>query len=277
MLNIIKSDLYRILRGKAIYIVLAVIVVLELMSILVMSPGSIGISTSTNMPITDAEFQLELSQAKSLGDFREIMKKYIDGEIDRGILANNVNLYYCFIVVVIIVLCTDFSSKTIKNSLSSAISRKKYYFSKLILILSLGTFIILFNNYFTYFTNLAINGEKFACSFEEITKITLMQLPMLYGMISILVCFASIFRKKSTFNTVAIPFMMVVQIISGIIISVFRLKGELFYNYELQYALTNLASMPETNYIIKCILLGIAYIIVFNVIGYLTFKKAEIK
>ena len=69
---------------------------------------------------------------------------------------------------------------------------------------------------------------------------------------------------------------MVVQLIGMAIINLFKLKGD-FFNYEIQMALSNLASNPSSDYIGKCILLGVVYIIVFNVIGYYAFKKSEIK
>lgn len=277
MLNIIKADLYRILRGKTIYVVILIITALTVISVVTMSPGSIGIQTNSSVNLQDIEAQQKIINAKSLDDFRSVMKEYQEGELDKAIVGGNINLYYFFIVIVVIVLCTDFSNKTIKNTLSSAISRRKYYFSKLLLIIGLCTIIVLYNNYFTYFLNLMINGEKFASNFGEFTKITLMQFPIIYGIISLLVCFAALLRKKSSFNTLAIPFLMIVQIVITIIVSVFRLNGEIFYKYEVQYILTNLVNSQDISYIINCFILGIIYILVFNAIGYLAFKKAEIK
>ena len=45
MLNIIKSDLYRILKGKAIYIAIIIMFVMATFSIFGMSPGYIGTTT----------------------------------------------------------------------------------------------------------------------------------------------------------------------------------------------------------------------------------------
>lgn len=275
MLNIIKSDLFRILRGKAIYIAIILMIVMTLTSVIGMSPGYVGISVGTED--VDNEFNEELRNANTLSEVRNVMKKHCEFELDKEILGSNTNLYYFFIVIVVIVICTDFSNKSIKNTLSSAISRKKYYFSKLILVFVIGTALILINNYGMYILNIIINGKKFSSNLWEFTKVVLVQLPLLYGIISLLVSFAFIFRKTSTFNTVAIPFVMVVQLIGMGIINLFKINGEFFYNYELQYALANLVTNPANDYIIKCTMLGIMYIIVFNLIGYFTFKKVEIK
>ena len=82
------------------------------------------------------------------------MKEYGAYPLDKEQLGANANLYYFFIIVVVIVLVTDLSNSTAKNTLSSAISRKKYYMSKLITCIGLGTFLVLINNYGSYIINL---------------------------------------------------------------------------------------------------------------------------
>ena len=135
-----------------------------------MSPGHIGIATRTSIDISDIEMMEKISNAKTLGEFREIMKSNSAFALDKDIVGQNINLYYLFIVITAIVLATDFSNKSIKNTISSAVTRKEYYFSKLLLILGLGTFLILFNNYSTYIVNLIINGKIFSTSLLEFTK-----------------------------------------------------------------------------------------------------------
>ena len=277
MINIIKSDLYRILKGKAIYIILAVITMLTVVSVVGMMPGHIGLSIDSNVDMNDLELIEKISNAKSLGEYREIMKSDGAFALDKDIVGENINLYYIFIVITVIVLATDFSNKSIKNTISSAISRKEYYFSKLLLILGLGTFLILFNNCGAYILNLIINGEAFSTPLLEFAKLTIIQLPLLYGIISLLVCFAFVLKKTSIFNSISIPFIMGIQLIATGIINLFKLKADWFYNYEIQLALTKLVNDPTNKYVISCTILGIVYIVVFNIIGYYAFKKAEIR
>ena len=277
MINIIKSDLYRILKGKAIYIVLLVIIAMLTVSVVAMSPGNIGVSNTADMEASDLELIAKLSTTKTLGEYRKIMKESGAFSLDKDIIGANSNLYYLFIVIVVIVIATDFSNKSIKNSISSAISRKKYYISKLVLTLGLGTFLILFNNYSTYILNLIINGKEFSTPLLEFTKLTIVQLPLLYGIISLLVCFAFVLKKTSLFNSIAIPFLMIVQLIITGITNLCKVKADWYTNYGIQTALTKLVNNPTNKYIITCAILGIAYIIIFNVIGYYVFKKSEIK
>lgn len=276
MLNIIKADLYRLVRSKGLYIAIALVVLIAILSIVTLSGPTLGFSVGTNADSVDVETMQKISAAKSLGEFRSVMKSFGPFELDRDILKQNGNLYFFFIAFVAIIITKDFSSKTIKNTLTSAISRKKYYISKILLVLGVSNLVILFNNYFSYFLNLIVNGKEFASSIGEITKITLYQLPLLYGIICLLVCIAFITRKTSIFNTISIPFLMVFQFIVITITQLLRIKADWFTNYDLQWAMLKLANNPANDYILKCGLLGLAYVVIFGLIGYYAFKKAEI-
>ena len=279
MLNIIKSDLYRIFRGKSIYVAIIIILILASVSCFAMSPGHIGIASSSieETDYDNEELLEKVYETDSIMETREIMKEYGSFPLDKSQLGANANLYYFFIIVVVIVLVTDLSNSTAKNTLSSAISRKKYYFSKLITCLGLGTVLILINNYGSYVINLIMNGKEFSAGILEITKLTILQLPILYAIISMLVCIGFCFRKTGTFNSITIPLIMVVQLVIMGVATLFHLDGANILNYEFQYIIGNLVANPSNTYILKTLVLAIFYIIAFNVIGYSVFRKTEIK
>ncbi len=277
MINIIKSDLYRILKGKAIYIVLTIITILIMVSVVGLSAGTIGLSFDTGSDTSDVGLATEVNNAKTLGEYRRIIKNSGAFALDKEIIGTNTNLYYFFIVITVIVLAADFSVKSIKNTISSAISRKEYYFSKLLLVLGLSTFLVLFNNYGAYLLNLIINGKAFSTPLLEFTKLTIMQLPLLYGIISLLVCLAFVFKKVSLFNSISIPLIVIVQIIMISVTNLFKLNATWINDYEIQTALMKLVNNPTNKYAVSCAILGVMYIIIFNIIGYYSFKKAEIK
>ena len=268
MINIMKSDLYRILKGKVIYIVLLVVIFVSILNSMLMQAGNVGISFEKDID--------NLNDVSNLKEYRDLVKEVERFELDKDILGHNINLYYLFFIIVAIILTTDFSNKSIKNTLSSAITKKEYYFSKLFLILAISTILVFFNNYLNYFMNLIINGKKFASPLGEIIKITVIQLPLLYGIISLLTCFAFILRRTSLFNTISIPFIVLIQLLAEGGINLFKIKADWFYDYELQFALEKLANSPTNQYIITCMILAIVYIMIFNIIGYISFKKAEI-
>ena len=279
MLNLIKADLYRVFKGKSIYIALIILLSLISISCFTMSPGHIGIVTTkdTSDVIYDEELNQKLSNTNSIIETRRLVKEYGSYPIDKLQLGANINLYYFFIIIVAVVLVNDLSNSTAKNTLSSAISRKKYYASKLITCLLLGTGLILINNYIFYFLNLIMNGTNFSSGILEITKLTILQLPILYGIISLLVCLGFCFKKSANFNSITIPLIILVQLTIMGIATLFHLDANHLLSYELQYILTNLVTNQTTTYLVKTTLLGLIYFIGFTAIGYTVFKKAEIK
>lgn len=273
MINQIKADLFRIFRGKAIYITILLMLVMSLTSVYMLSPGQVGLNVGTSQ-MTEEEIK-EYSEFKSLADIRNYQLEHDSFDLDSEIIAQNNNLYYFFIVIVILVLCTDFSNKTLKNAISTSTSRKHYFIAKTLLIFGLCTLLIVINNYGLHFMNLLCNGSKFTANLSTITKVTFLQLPLLYGIISLLCCLAFVIRKLSLFNGVTIPFIMVFQLILMFISSIFG-NNELL-KYEFQTALVSLTSNPSTTFIYECTMLGCAYLLIFTTISYIAFKKADIK
>ena len=245
-----------------------------------MQPGYIGLTSSDTISgdsMVDDETGLELSATNSISKTRKILKETDGYPLDSAIIGTNVNLYYMFIIIVVGVLVTDVSHSTAKNTLSSAISKKKYYLSKLFTSCLLCIGLVLLNNYGTYIFNRLINGAKFSSGIEKITKYTLVQLPIMCGIISLLVCMAFLLRKTAAFNAVSIPFVMAAQIVIMGVSALFSIKSNHIMEYEYQFMLSNLVTDTSFSYIMKSITLAIIYIVVFNILGYNVFRKSEIK
>lgn len=279
MFNIIKSDLYRLFKGKAIYITVLIMAVMLGLSIYELQPGYVGVTGGglEQMYEEDPEEMTDMRDmdVQSLAEARKMYKQY-PYELDKAILGTNANLYYLFIILIAVIISADFSKRTVKNTIASAVSRRKYYFSKLICCILTCTMLVLLNNYGMYIVNRLVNGEDFSSSMAAITKVTFYQLPIMYGIISLLVCISVVVKKGSAFNAISIPLLIVAQLLLSLFVKIFKIKGGIF-NYEYQTVLGKLAGSPENNYIIKCVMLGIIYIVIFNIIGYYSFKKAEIK
>ena len=280
MINMIKADLYRVFRGKGIYLAILLAVIMASSSIYVMQPGYIGLTSSATTSgdsMVDDETGLELSVTNSISKTRKILKETDGYPLDSAIIGTNVNLYYMFIIIVVGVLVTDLSHSTAKNTLSSAISKKKYYLSKLFTCCLLCIGLVLLNNYGIYIFNRLINGAKFSSGIEKITKYTLVQLPIMCGIISLLVCIAFLLRKTAAFNAVSIPFVMAAQMVIMGVSSLFSIKSNHIMEYEYQFMLSNLITDTSFSYVMKSITLAIIYIVVFNILGYNVFRKSEIK
>lgn len=283
MINMVKADLFRITKSIAFYIAIAIMLIMCLISLYIIEPGSIG-----QVPINDVNLSQSSQETVldgmsfddilnlSMSDIREMMLKSENYDLDRDILGTNMNLYYIFIFIAAIAITVDFSSGSVKNTLSSAINRKKYFLSKTFFVLGSCTVLFFANTYIVYFGNLLINGKNLASDLWTVTKISLFQFPVMLAMMSILVGIAFMVKKTSIYNIITIPFIMVFQIILSLVITVFNLDDKIF-DYEFQVMITKLASFPDGNYIIKSVVICFGIALVFLSLGYLSFRKTEIK
>lgn len=276
MLNMIKADLYRIVRGKGIYILLFIMIVMASVSVYMKEAGYIGMGGQVNMEEQNAD----IDESGFVIDISEESDIDLSGKkVDTDILNANMNLYYLFIILVSVIVMGDFSSKTIKNTLTSAVDRKTYFASKFILTEALAVLIVLINNFFAYTLNYIMNGKEYASELVEIWKVTLRQIPMLLGVVSLLVLAAFFIRKAAVFNAVTILFQIIFQVLIGVIIVI--TESEILRNfmgkYEIQTALSRLVYTSSDKYVIQCACIGFTEIIVSIILGYILFRKVEIK
>lgn len=283
MMNILRADFYRLIRSKGFYIAMLILLATIGLSIYTVQPGYIGISGGAMNEEMSASMQSVLSEMThkeinelSLSDFRNIMLKTEGYTLDKAILSANMNLYYLFIFIAVIALTVDFSGSSIKNTLSSAISRKKYYLAKLSFISICCTVLLFLNTYLVYFANILFNNQNLASSLGTVTEITLLQLPPMLALASVLTGIGFMVKKTSVFNTITIPLIMVFQIVLNIIITIFKIKEE-YLDYEFQMMIGKLANNPSSSYILHSYLVCAVVIVIFNLLGWLSFRKAEIK
>lgn len=281
MLNMIKADMYRMLKGKGIYICFIIIILMALISVYSISPGHIGLAMDTgntnqteDYGLTDEEI-LKINETNSISDLREILLSKGSYDLDISIVSQNANLYYFFIAIVVMVLCCDFSNGTIKNTVSTNISKKKYYLSKLVLALGLGTIIIFFNSYISYVLSLLMNGSNFVSSISNITLVTIKQLPYLYGIIGLLVMLSTLTRKTAIYNGISIPLVMGFQLILMSVINLFNISGSV-WDYEFQTALSKICYGVTNNYTIWYTCIGLLVLVGSSLIGYYNLSKRDI-
>ena len=283
MINMIRADFYRLIRSKGFYVAILILLIIIGLNIYTVQPFYIGLSgaalsaeVSEDIHSELDDMSLEERQDISISDYREIMLKSEGYKLDKDILSSNINLYYFFIFIAVFSLTVDFSGGSVKNTLSSAISRNKYYLAKLSFI-SLCCMVIFFlNTYIVYFANILFNSENIASSLDTVTKISLLQLPPILALASILTGIGFMVKRTAVFNTITIPLIIVFQVVLNLAAAIFKMKEEYLY-YELQLMIGKLTINPSVSYVLRSYLVCAAVIIVFNLFGYLSFKKAEIK
>lgn len=274
MLNIIKADLFRIFKGKGIYVCLLAIIALCSVSIYLRSPGHIGISgglTSNSEVTKEDDLAIPEDVRKVAGESNELL--------DEGMMKVNGNLYYVLIFVVFAVICVDLANHTAKNVISTDVSRTTYYFAKLLLTWGLGIAIIAISTYLGYFGNIIFNAPSHYSSFLDITIIMLRQLPIFCGIMSVLVMIAAITQKTSRYNAIAIVLVMVSQMLLMTIITVFNIDGSIIMQFEFETILRDMAVIGqiEIKTLLTGILTGIGLIIASSMIGVTYFKRCNIK
>lgn len=283
MINMIKADFYRITKNIAFYIAIGLVLLMIGVSIYMVQPGTVGqanigdISTAGYTYDADiGDMSMEELSDLSMQDLREMVLKSKGYEFDKDFLAANMNLYYIFIFIAAIVITVDFSAGSVKNTLSSAINRKRYFISKTLFVFGMCILIFFMNTYVCYFGNLLFNGGKVSSDLWTVTKISLMQLPPMLALMSILVGIAFMFKKTSVFNIIAIPLVMVFQIVMSLVIMLFSLDSKIA-DFELQIMIGKLTSDPSGDYITKSYIYCAILIIAFLSLGYTSFRKSEIK
>lgn len=276
MMNMAKADLYRIFRGINIYLAFGIVILMASISIGMREVGHIGNAS--------ADYNGESIMATGDADSGSKMPHTIRTDEQKknfavDILASNINLYYPIILLVYAVLMADFSNHTIKNTLSAAVSKTKYYQNKLVLILLLSTALIFFNTVFVYLLNFIVNGRAYSGAFGRLLVVTVKQLPMLWGITSLMVLFGFLTKKAAAFNAVVIPFQVLFQVLVNVLFVITKWKpvGTFLYHYELQSALSELASSTDGSYIMTCACIGFAEVAVSIVAGCQIFKKTEIR
>ena len=283
MINMIRADFYRLMRSIGFYITMLILLITIGLSIYTVQPLYIGFTGDlmsaeafADMHSGLDEMSSEEMQKLSIVDLRKIMLKAEGYKLDKDFMMTNINLYYFFIVIAVIILTMDFSISSVKNTLASAISRNKYYCAKLSFISLCCVAIFFFNTYIVYFANILFNGENIASSLGAVTAISLLQLPAILALASILTGIGFMVKRTAVFNTITIPLIIVFQLLLNLAVTIFKIKKEYLY-YEFQLMIGKLANNPSNSYILHSYLVCTAVIVAFNVLGYLSFKKAEIK
>lgn len=118
MLNTIRADVYRVLRGKAFYISLILfllVIVAQLLSGETVGGFNISINDESVLPTAEVPSALNAAMAPLM------------------VMAQFQTLIFFALPLIYVVCATDFNSGTIHNSVAAGMSRPGLYFSKLFL------------------------------------------------------------------------------------------------------------------------------------------------
>jgi ABC-2 type transport system permease protein len=268
MFNIMKADLYRIFRGKGIYITLAFVIFIT--ALMVLSNGNIQVMTINTEPETitigGEVYDLTMSPTGRIAPFQ---------------MASSTDILVWFMLpFIVFIAASDFSQGAVKNLLAGGSSRMKYYIAKLILsaviCMVLTLFFIVLSILFGTMTN-GFGGRFDAGYVGEVLKVYLPQTFLLFAYTCIGIFLAFTFKKVAVLNTVYIAFAFVPSL-TILILSDFSEKFIKLSEYDLYINIKACANagLVDVDYT-KLMILGSAYILTTTIGGMLLFRKSEIK
>lgn len=265
MMNIIRADIYRIMRGKALYITFTV-----LLAVVVLNIATGTTTIGFNKSLTEKLYQP-------------------DGEIAVGaglktvetVLSNADALIFFVMPLFMGVSVAIFSQGAVKNELSIGVSRSKLYFSKLLLSIALCLLLVLMYMLISMLTAFVLSGFEGLPSWEAVLTMVKGlggQLAILSAFTSVGVFLSFVTRRAAMVNGIYIAFIIVPSLVINLLSSFFDgIAGFLKYEpYGCLVSFVYIDSMSGTD-IVRGLIVAIIYILVSTIAGIALFKKAEIK
>jgi len=268
MLNIIRADMYRILRGKGIYITFAILIAMAVLTIFVFrSSVQTGV---TVVPPEEAEY------------FNPFLQQEIITGADAAVMAVSSMDFqlFLFLPLIIFIALSPFSSSAVKNELTIGISRVKYYLSKWILTSALSVFMMALYLAISIVFGIIDSGVgDWSNGFvANILQSFGMQVLFALAMNSVGIFFCFVIRKAGATEGVYIALVLVPQMIFGLIsIAYPDIVWVLNFDLASQFGIFAQTATLSTGEIARGLAVGAAYLIIPAVAGIALFKKAEIK
>ena len=279
MMNILRADIYRIIRGKGLYISLAVLIVVIAMSSL--SGGTMGVSYGGMVVLDETMEAIGNDTTEQLAAERSAAFRAPTGAeaLAKSASSSN-NVLFFMLPLVIFVSIVDFSSGGAKNTLAGGVNRAKFYFSKLLLSFFLCALFLLIYVLLSILLASVFNG--FGGSFDGafvmlVVKILLTQLWLCLAGVCVANFFAFLFRSPA-FVGVYIAFLLLPPLLIFALTFINEWFSKLF-DYELTMNIGLMANMGalSAGEVIRVMLIGAGYIAAAGVGGLAIFKRAEIK
>ena len=267
MLNLMRADIYRILRGKGIYITFAIMIAVTIMTIFV-----VRASVQTGITFVPDE-------PEGINPFRQ--QDVITGSIAAFMALSSMDFnIYIFLPLIIFVAMTPFSSSAVKNELTIGISRVKYYLSKWLLASALSVFFMAVYLGVTIIFGIIDGGvgdwgNGFALNVVQSFG---MQVLFALAINSVGVFFCFVIRRAGATEGIYIAFTLIPQAVFGILSTVYpEVIRFLAYDLSSQFGMFAQVSALSSGDIARGLAVGIVYLTIPTIAGIAIFKRAEIK
>jgi len=260
MITTMRSDIYRILRGKTIYVTTALLVALAVAQVVPREPGTIGINIS-------ASPRLDLSLAGP--------------DTWRFLLGTANNIVFFIIPVVVIVAGGIFSSGTVKNACATGQSRTRLYAAKWLLssAVVLGLVVVYLGSGLLSTTVVRGAGTWSAADVTDLVRSTLAQVVILWAFTSVGVALTFVLRNAGApwayLAFAVLPFVAAITMSETMTQEGFN--ATIPYNMLLSISYFAGWSGLTSTFIVTSLCVALAWLVVAVAIGIPAFARAEIK
>jgi len=275
MMNIIRADLFRIFRGKAVYISFSIVVLLVLLTVFVFR---VAPQTGVQVSTLDSEYSESI---ESFEDFVLGGDRVITGADAAGMGLSSMDIMvFFFLPIISVVALAMFSTGAIKNELSNGLNRIKLYFSKLILsfvlsVIFMIAYLFMMILFASIFEGFGYWGDGLmldvALSFAGLTLVTL-------AFCSVGIFMSFVFQRSGAVIGIYIALVFAPGMIIMLLAIAFPdvmdlLNFDLFTQYQFFSDIRSL----EASELIRGIAVCLSFILVPTIAGISIFKRSEIK
>ena len=259
MLNMMRADMYRILRGKGIYITFAIMLAFSILTVYVLRSA------------------MQVGFVEHIHETLDVMT----GAYAASMILNSMDvLMFFFLPLIVILAVSPFSSSAVKNELTIGLSRVKFYFSKFILSSILS--VIFMALYLGISVILATTVDGFGYwgngLITDVVQSFGMQILFALALNSVGMFFSFITRNTGAAVGIYLAIILAPQLIIGLLGMAFPEVMELMY-YDLasQFGIFAQVSRLSATEIARGIAVGLGYLLIPIIGGVVLFRKAEIK
>ena len=193
-------------------------------------------------------------------------------------VSNDLLYYFFFIIPVFAIVIRDFSNKTLKNSVSGAVSKSEYFLSKYFLSLAVNIGSYLFFSFVYYFLNRIMNGEGHYSAFSEYSEAVFTHLPLMIAIVSAYVFLAFLLKSGAAFNSITLAYPLLFSLVIAIFMdfdATRKFAEKTLIKFDISSIFINLTLNPEQNFINACFIVCAAVTVLSIACGLLIFNKRE--
>ncbi|MGM0213837.1 ABC transporter permease [Enterococcus sp. AZ109] len=210
MVNTIRADFYRLFHSKGFYITQFVLITVVVLSVLTEGLATVGSNNEMLNSLQDQVKQAQWSGANTV--------------VSMSTMASFL-IYFC-LPIFVMTIGYDLSRKTLKNLITSGVSRGKFFFSKYVvfLVMSLMQFVFYYGSTFISASLKSGVGTFGSDYFENLFRAILIQFISVQGIFAfgLLVLFLTFSNISAVLTVVLLPVVISIVSIINNEVEVFR-------------------------------------------------------